>query len=107
MIQALNKLVDGTTRGDPMSALRWTCKSTRILSAELKRQKFQVSSTKVGQLLQAQGFSLQANRKTIEGKQHPDRDAQFKFIAQRVKAYQRTGQPVISMTRKRKKPLET
>lgn len=105
LIEALTSLVEGGTRGDPMSPLRWTCKSTRTLAKELKRRKFNVSSTKVGQLLRAQGYSLQANRKTTEGKQHPDRNAQFEHIAARVKAFQRTGQPVISIDTKKKESL--
>lgn len=104
LLQSLQNLVDATTRGDPMSPLRWTCKSTRVLAAELNKQGFQVSSTKVGELLRSQGYSLQGNRKTIEGKQYPDRDAQFQHIAARVKAYQRTGQPVISVDTKKKEP---
>jgi hypothetical protein len=75
------------------------------LARELQQQGFQISSTKVGQLLRSQGYSLQANRKTVEGKQHPDRDAQFQHIAARVKAFQRTGQPAISVDTKKKEPL--
>lgn len=88
-----------------MSPLRWTCKSTRTLAKELNRQSFVVSSTKVGQLLRSQGYRLQSNRKTVEGKQHPDRDAQFQHIAKRVRALQRTGQPTISVDTKKKEPL--
>jgi hypothetical protein len=88
-----------------MSPLRWTCKSTRVLAQELQQQGFPISSTKVGHLLRSQGYSLQANRKTVEGKQHPDRNAQFEHIAARVKAYQRTGQPAISVDTKKKEPL--
>jgi transposase len=105
LLQALQGLVDDSTRGDPMSPLRWTCKSTRVLAVELNRQGYQISSTKVGELLRAQGYSLQGNRKTVEGKQHPDRDAQFQHIASRVRAFQRTGQPVISVDTKKKEPL--
>ncbi len=105
LIDALEQLVDGTTRGDPMSPLRWTCKSTRTLAKELNRQGYEISSTKVGELLRSAGYSLQGNRKTIEGKQHPDRDSQFQHISDRVKAYQRTGQPVISVDTKKKEPL--
>ena len=105
LLPSLQSLVDDTTRGDPMSPLRWTCKSTRVLAAELNKQGFRISSTKVGELLRSQGYSLQGNRKTIEGKQHPDRDAQFQHIAARVKAFQRTGQPVISVDTKKKEPL--
>lgn len=105
LIEALEELVDSGTRGDPMSPLRWTCKSTRALARELSRQGFRASRTKVSELLRSQGFSLQANRKTTEGKQHPDRDAQFKHISRRVRAFQRTGQPVISIDTKKKENL--
>lgn len=105
LVAQLRKLVDSGTRGDPMSPLRWTCKSTRSLAAELQRQGFQVSSVKVGQLLKRDGYSLQANRKTIEGKQHPDRNAQFEFIAKRVAAVQKKGQPAVSIDTKKKEIL--
>lgn len=105
LVDALERLVDSGTRGDPMSPLRWTCKSTRALAKELSRQGFRVSHTKVGELLQSRGFSLQANRKTIEGKQHPDRDAQFEHINKRVRAHQRSGQPAISIDTKKKETL--
>jgi transposase len=105
LIQALERLVESTTRGDPMSPLRWTCKSIRALAKELTGQGLPVSSTKVGQLLRAQGYSLQSNRKTVEGKQHPDRDGQFQHIAKRVRAFQRSGQPAISIDTKKKEPL--
>lgn len=105
LIDALERLVEPTTRGDPMSPLRWTCKSTRTLAKELNRQGLTVSSTKVGQLLRSQGYRLQSNRKTVEGKQHPDRDAQFQHIAQRVRSFQRSGQPAISVDTKKKEPL--
>lgn len=102
---ALENLIEPTTRGHPMSPLRWTCKSTRTLARELNRQGFNIGSTKVGQLLRAQGYSLQSNRKDVEGKQHPDRDAQFQHIAKRIRALQRTGQPAISVDTKKKEPL--
>lgn len=105
LVEALEALVDAGTRGDPMSSLRWTCKSTRILAAELERQGYSASCNTVGQLLRARGFSLQANRKTVEGKQHEDRDAQFTHINRRVKACQRGGQPAISVDTKKKEPL--
>ena len=89
LADALEELVESGTRGDPMSPLRWTCKSTRTLADELQRQGFLVSCNTVGQLLRTRGFSLQANRKTVEGKQHEDRDAQFIHINRRVKACQR------------------
>ena len=105
LITALEALVEPVERGDPMSPLRWTCKSTRILAGELNAQGFVVSSTKVGAMLRSQGYSLQGNRKTIEGKQHPDRNAQFEFIARRVKARQRCGEPAVSIDTKKKEPL--
>jgi transposase len=102
---ALESLIEPVTRGDPMSPLRWTCKSTRTLAKELARQGFNVGSTKVRQLLRAQGYSLQSNRKSVEGQQHPDRDAQFQHIAKRIRVLQRTGQPAISVDTKKKEPL--
>ena len=105
LIEALEALIEPVSRGDPMSPLRWTCKSTRVLAGELQDQGFVISSTKVGALLKSQGYSLQSNRKTIEGKQHPDRNAQFEHIARRVKARQRCGEPAISVDTKKKEPL--
>jgi transposase len=105
LVEAIQKLVDAGTRGDPMSPLRWTCKSTRTLADELSRVGFSVSANTVGRLLHECGYSLQANRKTIEGKKHPDRDAQFLHISKRVRAFQRAGQPVISIDTKKKEPL--
>lgn len=105
LIEALEELVSSGTRGDPMSPLRWTCKSARALAKELSRQGFRVSHTKIGELLRSQGYSLQANRKMMEGKQHPDRDLQFEHINTRARAFQRTGQPVISIDTKKKEPL--
>lgn len=105
LVEALEGLVEGGTRGDPTSPLRWTCKSTRALAGELNRRGFRVSGNKVGQLLRSLGYSLQANRKTVEGKQHPDRDAQFRHIAGRIEAFRRAGQPAISVDTKKKEPL--
>lgn len=105
LADALERLVESGTRGDPMSPLRWTCKSTRTLAGELERQGFSVCCNTVGQLLRARGYSLQANRKTVEGKQHEDRDAQFIHINRRVKSCQRNGQPAISVDTKKKEPL--
>ena len=105
LVKALELLVSPATRGDPMSPLRWTCKSTMTLAKELTRQGFTISSVKVGQLLQSRGYSLQSNRKTIEGKQHPDRNAQFEFIAKRISALQRIGQPAVSVDTKKKEVL--
>ncbi|MBM3413315.1 MAG: ISAzo13 family transposase, partial [Bacteroidetes bacterium] len=101
----LQQIVDSGTLGDPMSPLRWTCKSTRTLAEDLSRQGYSVSANTVGRLLRHCGYSLQANRKTIEGKQHPDRDAQFQHISRRVQAFQRAGQPAISVDTKKKETL--
>lgn len=105
ILTALNLLVEPDTRGDPMTPLRWTCKSTRTLATELNAQGFVISSVKVGELLKLQGYSLQSNRKTVEGKQHPDRDAQFKFIANRVRTFRRRREPAISIDTKKKETL--
>lgn len=105
ILEALDALVEPDTRGDPMCPLRWTCKSTRSLARELNSQGFVVSSVKVGDLLKAQGYSLQSNRKTVEGKQHPDRNAQFQFIADRVRARRHRGEPAISIDTKKKETL--
>jgi transposase len=105
LTEALEALIEPHERGDPMSPLRWTCKSIRALARELKAQGFEVGSTKVSDLLKTLGYSLQANRKTIEGKQHPDRNAQFEHIARRVKARQRRREPAISIDTKKKEPL--
>lgn len=105
ILKALDALVEPDTRGDPMTPLRWTCKSTRKLAAALNSQGFVISSVKVGELLKLQGYSLQSNRKTVEGKQHPDRDTQFKFIAKRVQACRRRGEPAISIDTKKKETL--
>lgn len=102
---ALERLVDPATRGDPMSPLRWTCKSTTQLAAELTRQGHPVSPRTVGRLLRAAGYSLQSNRKTKEGKDHPDRNAQFQHINRSVLAFQNRGQPVISIDTKKKEIL--
>ena len=99
---ALEELVEPTTRGDPMSPLRWTCKSVRTLAAELDRQGHPVSHQTVSELLHSLGYSLQVNRKTREGAGHPDRNAQFEHIARRAKQFQRRGQPVISVDTKKK-----
>ena len=99
---ALEELVEPTTRGHPMTPLRWTCKSVRVLAAELARQGHPVSHQTVSEVLQDLGYSLQANRKTREGAGHPDRNAQFEHIARRANMFQRRGQPVISVDTKKK-----
>jgi len=102
IVAAIDSLMDGSTRGDPQSPLRWTNKSTRTLAAELARQRHPVSHTKVAQLLREDGYSLQANRKTLEGSGHPDRNAQFNHISCEVRKCLRRGLPVISVDTKKK-----
>jgi len=102
LLGALDRLIDPETRGDPESPLRWICKSTRTLAAQLTRQKHPVSHMKVAQLLREQGYSLQGNRKTEEGGDHPDRDAQFRHINTQVKRALAKGVPVISVDTKKK-----
>ena len=102
LVDALERLIDPNTRGDPETPLRWTCKSTRILAAHLTRQRHPVSHMKVAQLLHAEGYSLQGNRKTEEGDDHPDRDAQFRHINAQVKRTLVKGAPVISVDTKKK-----
>src|SRR5882672_5406810 len=99
---ALLALVEPAERGDPMSPLRWTTKSTRNLADELTRRGHKVGADTVGDLLRAEGFSLQGNAKTLEGTRHPDRDAQFRYISEQVKAHQVTADPVISVDTKKK-----
>jgi hypothetical protein len=105
LVPALLALVEPDERGDPVSPLRWTTKSTRALAAELTRQGHRAGAGTVGDLLREQGFSLQGNAKTIEGKQHPDRDAQFRYISEQVKAHQGTVDPVISVDTKKKERI--
>lgn len=102
LMQALESLVDPVTRGDPMSPLRWTCKSTYKLSGELHRRKHPVGPRTVASLLRQAGYSLQANRKTREGKQHPDRNAQFEYINAQVEFFQKRRKPTISVDTKKK-----
>jgi transposase len=102
LLGALEGLVEPTTRGDPGSPLKWTCKSTRELATELTKSGHTVSHTTVSELLKHAGYRLQANRKTIEGKQHPDRDAQFRHISRRIRSQQRVGQPALSVDTKKK-----
>jgi hypothetical protein len=99
---ALDSLVDPMTRGHPETPLRWTCKSTRQLAEELCRQGHPISDRTVAGLLYAADYSLQANRKTHEGKGHPDRNAPFEYISQQVQRVQKRGQPVISVDTKKK-----
>ena len=100
--EALDAMIEGDTRGDPESPLRWVCKSTRTIARVLKEQQHPISHVKVAQLLHAQHYSLQGNRKTEEGADHPDRDEQFRHISTEVKRYLRRGLPVISVDTKKK-----
>lgn len=100
--EQLESLIDPVTRGDPESPLRWTCKSTRRLADELTRMHHQISPRTVAELLHQLDYSLQANRKTREGIDHPDRNAQFEYIDDSVRKYLRAGQPVISVDTKKK-----
>jgi transposase len=98
----LERLIDPVTRGDPMSPRRWTCKSLRKLTAELQAQGHRVSRQLVGELLHDLGYSLQANRKTLEGSAHPDRDAQFAYVNAQVQTEIEAGEPAISVDTKKK-----
>jgi transposase len=102
LLEALEALVNPLTRGDPESPLRWTCKSTAKLADELTQQNHPVSDRTVATLLKNAGYSLQANRKTREGNQHPDRNAQFEHINAQVVAFHKQRQPVISVDTKKK-----
>jgi hypothetical protein len=102
LLDTLDRLVAPESRGDPESPLRWTCKSTRALAAELTRKDHPISHVKVGQLLRVQDYSLQSNRKTEEGGDHPDRDAQFRHISTEVKVALSAGMPVVSVDTKKK-----
>lgn len=102
VLEALDRLIDPTTRGEPTSPLRWTCKSLRTLATELKDMGHQVSHTKVGELLKGMDFSLQGTKKTREGAHHPDRNAQFEHIHKQATDQMSGGQPVISVDTKKK-----
>ena len=102
---ALDRLVEPTTRGSPTDPLRWTIKSTHRLAGELRGQGYAVSATSVRRMLADMGYSLQGNRKTREGVQHPDRDGQFRHIAERVKARKHRGEPALSVDTKKKEVL--
>ena len=102
LLQAVDALVEPTARGEPMSPLRWTCKSMRRLAKELGQQGHHVRHTTVGQLLKALNYSVQGTRKTREGTSHPDRHAPFESINAQVKDFQQRGQPVVSVDTKTK-----
>jgi len=102
LLTALEALVDPDTRGDPMSPLRWTCKSTRQLAEVLTERGHPVSHRVVAELLRELGYSLQAPAKTEEGSNHPDRDAQFRYLNEQIKAFLAQGLPVVSVDTKKK-----
>ena len=106
LVHALEPVVDPVTRGDPMSLLRWTCKSAAQLAAALQAQGHLVSARPVNRRLHDLGYSLQSNRKTREGSAHPDREAPFHDINRRAKAFQQQGQPVVSVDTKKKELRE-
>ncbi len=97
LVAGLDALVDPVSRGDPESLLRWTIRSTAKLAAELAVMGHRVSARTVAKLLKQAGYSLQANSKTIEGAQHPDRDGQFGYLNTQVERFQAAGDPVISV----------
>lgn len=105
LLAALEALIEPTTRGDPESPLRWTCKSTRHLADELRRQHHPVGERTVARLLHAADYSLQANRKTREGASHPDRNAQFEYINTSVQRFLSRAQPAISVDAKKKEKV--
>jgi hypothetical protein len=105
LLPTLLAMVEPDERGDPESPLRWTTKSLRHLAAELTRQGHRVTAPTVGRLLKENGFSLQGTAKVLEGDQHPDRDAQFRYINVQVKDHQAAGEPVISVDAKKKEQL--
>jgi len=102
LLRRLKSIVEETTAGDPMSPLKWTSKSTRTIADELTRAGHPISSVTVGRCLEDMGYTLQANVKTREGPQHPNRDAQFRYLNRQVKAFRRVGDPVISVDTKKK-----
>jgi len=102
LIKDVESIIESDIRGDPMSPLRWTCKSTRKIAEILSKRGYQISHSAVADLLHDLDYSLQANRKTLEGKDHPDRDKQFEYINKQVKRFQKQNNPVISVDTKKK-----
>ena len=102
LVEAIENILDATSAGDPMSRLRWTCKSTRVIAEDLKKKGFNVSRMGVARILKQQDYSLQSNKKMLSGKNHPDRDAQFKHINRLVSSFSKTNDPVISVDTKKK-----
>lgn len=102
LIAALNNILEETSAGDPMSALKWTCKSTRNISELLTKKGFAISNMTVMSLLKQQGYSLQSNKKMLSGQDHPDRDTQFKYINKLAKEFSTKNYPVISVDTKKR-----
>jgi hypothetical protein len=102
LMTELKELIEPSTRGDPMRALLWTCKSTKNLANELKKKGHDVSDRTISRLLYNMGYSLQSNLKSVEGKQHPDRDSQFEYINEKIKEFQNSENPVVSVDTKKK-----
>jgi hypothetical protein len=102
LLEALDELVEPGTRGNPMSLLRWTSKSTAHLAKDLVRRGFRISDDTVGRLLKALGYSLQSPAKVKEGTAHPDRDGQFRYLYAKAQDFVANGQPVISVDTKKK-----
>jgi transposase len=102
LLDQLQQLVESATRGDPMRPLLWTCKSTQNLADELKNHGFNISDRTVSHLLHKLGYSLQSNRKVLEGKQYPDRNAQFEYINKKISEFQENHSPVVSIDAKKK-----
>jgi len=105
ILNEIESIVSKTSAGDPMTMLKWTCKSTRTISDELNRKGFNISHSTVRSILKEHGYSLQSNKKMLSGKNHPDRDAQFKHIDRSVKRFIKKIQPVISVDTKKKELL--
>ncbi len=105
LLSDLDALIEPETRGDPENPLRWTCKSALRLKEQLNRMGTKVSERSVNQSLHDMGYSLQSNKKTLEGNQHPDRDQQFQFMERKTREFQKTNQPVISVDAKKKENL--
>ncbi len=102
ILNALEKMLEVTSAGDPMTMLRWTCKSSRSIADALMKQGHQVTYKSVQRILKSQGYSLQSNKKMLSGKKHPDRDTQFKHINRSVNKFSKNGSPVISVDTKKK-----
>lgn len=102
LVKAIESILDETSAGNPMSKLKWTCKSTRIIAEDLQKKGFSISKMGVLRILKKQGYSLQSNKKMLSGKDHPDRDAQFKHINRLVSSFSKSNDPIISVDTKKK-----